>query len=117
MSLNDELKKEAETAKEKVDELLSKLESFEQIKTNLSSSDNGIKKALDDLNLLIASVNTIAKTLDAAAMSIKETSEKLSSFSELSKKIDQIEKNIKSSNKDLTEKIKKSTLLGRFSIK
>ena len=142
MSLNDELKKEAESTKEKISELLLQLQSFEEIKSNLSSSDTGIRSALNDFNSLIAAVNSIADNLDGVAISIKTTSDNLSGLSELIEKIDQmdvtinelkksnkkIEDSIEASNKDvsdkfkllnedLVDKIKKSTLLGRFSIK
>ncbi len=135
MSLNEELKKDADLSKIKIAELLQQLESFQEIKSNLSSSNSGLKNTIESLDSLVTSVNSIAESLESVTVALKKTSENLAGFDDLLEKIklieasnEKINEKIIESNNDvanklsllndsLVDKIKKSTLLGRLTIK
>ena len=135
MSLNEELKKDADLSKIKIAELLQQLESFQVIKSNLTSSNSGLKNTIESLDSLVTSVNSIAESLESVTVALKKTSENLAGFDDLLEKIklieasnEKINEKIIESNNDvanklsllndsLVDKIKKSTLLGRLTIK
>ncbi len=124
MTIGDDLQKEVETTKEKVSSLIAELETFAEIKSNLSSADNNLNKSIKSFDELIRSMTTISSSLDEVASTFEELIKKLDQIDTLTEKVETIEDlitelstQVSNSHHELEEKIKKSTILGRLTIK
>ena len=117
MPIVDELKEQVESTSQKINALVEELNAFSEIKSNLSSSDESLKKGIENFDNLQGKLSEATDTLKEVSESLNTLVTNLAESQQVVTKIDDLKKQITELETSLTEKISKSGILGKLGFK
>ena len=115
MTINDTLNQQIQETKDKMDFLAQKLESFAEIQGNLKEAGDGLEASIAHFKELADGIQSAYDALNLSAAAIENISNILQELDPqtVSKRINDLDEKIDA----LSEKISRSTILGRLGVK
>lgn len=118
MSVVNELKEEVESANKKINSLIKELESFSDIKKNISSSSENLKGGIENFNDLQSNLLNATDKLNTISVSLNSLITKLTDM-EYDNILNKIEENgqlINSLGESIGKEIKKHSFLAKIGL-
>ena len=118
MSVVNELKEEVESANKKINSLIQELQSFSDIKKNISSSSENLKDGLQNFNDLQSNLLNATDKLNTISISLNSLITKLTDmeYENILSKIEENGESINSLEDFISKEIKKHSFLAKIGL-
>ena len=116
MNVVNDLKEEVENANLKINSLIKELQSFSDIKNNISSSSESLKEGIENFDTLQSNLLNATEKLNNISTSLNSLIKKLTEmeYENILTKIEENRESINSLEKSITEEIKKHSFLEKI---
>ncbi len=116
MNVVNDLKEEVENANLKINSLIKELQSFSDIKNNISSSSESLKEGIENFDTLQSNLLNATEKLNNISTSLNSLIKKLTEmeYENILTKIEENRESINSLEKSITEEIKKHSFLAKI---